>query len=392
MKRLLLRFVLAAGGVLFALVVAELGLRVFAPQADYVLDFGDIYEPDPETGYRLRPGAVVAGDSYRINSLGFRDREHPVRKPDGTFRVLVLGDSYTFGSVPLDDVYTKVAERALEASRPEGEPRIDVLSVGVPGWGTVEELVWLRERGLSLDPDLVVLGFFVGNDVNDNRELGELVPLGGTLVTREQAGFHGTPRGRLWFRARVVAHRFHLYRLGRNAAHRARIEKRRTNVANRPDEADTAEIETNSDGTYRMYSNRMIAFRSPVPKWFQGGWSETRRALAEMKLLLGDVPFAVFVIPEQVQVNPHLLERIRSDIGDEEMAAHDMELPQKRLREWGQELGFEVLDVLPPMAVRGAEEMFYYPHDAHWNVPGNRLGGEWLAAQLRARGLVPGTP
>jgi hypothetical protein len=56
------------------------------------------------------------------------------------------------------------AHRLEEGLGPEWE----VLNAGVAGYGTDNELLYLRERGLALNPDLVLLLFFTGNDVSDN--------------------------------------------------------------------------------------------------------------------------------------------------------------------------------------------------------------------------------
>ena len=43
--------------------------------------------------YEYRPGLTLGGTSLAFNSEGFRDREHSIEKPEGTFRVIAIGDS-----------------------------------------------------------------------------------------------------------------------------------------------------------------------------------------------------------------------------------------------------------------------------------------------------------
>ncbi|HHL38950.1 MAG TPA: SGNH/GDSL hydrolase family protein [Deltaproteobacteria bacterium] len=104
--------------------------------------------------YGLRPGASFLG--YRINSLGLRDDEVSVEKPAGTVRIISLGDSIAFGQgvKDKDDVVSEVIE-AL-APRRLGRP-VEVVNAGVPGYNTAQELAYLEERLLKLDPDLVIL-------------------------------------------------------------------------------------------------------------------------------------------------------------------------------------------------------------------------------------------
>src|SRR2546430_1564409 len=77
-----------------------------------------IYEADEILPFHLKKGAeAVCGSEefemkVKINSLGMRDREYSVEKPKGTYRILVLGDSYTFGSgVQADETYAKLLEK-----------------------------------------------------------------------------------------------------------------------------------------------------------------------------------------------------------------------------------------------------------------------------------------
>jgi lysophospholipase L1-like esterase len=100
--------------------------------------------------------------TYRTNSHGFRGPERPLAKAEGALRVLVLGDSFTFGrGVRYDDTFTAVAERALAS-----EPRpVELWNLGIAGYSTVDEVALLRELGLGFGPDLAIICFFL----NDTR-------------------------------------------------------------------------------------------------------------------------------------------------------------------------------------------------------------------------------
>jgi hypothetical protein len=125
---------------------------------------------DPARGIRLAPGysGWFAGVPVHINSLGLRDsREYSLAKAPGTFRILVLGDSVTFGHGSVNEhTYPFLLEQRLKAWRPD--VHWEVWNAGVPGYNTTQELAHLRELGTKAAPDLVVVGFFE-NDVIDNR-------------------------------------------------------------------------------------------------------------------------------------------------------------------------------------------------------------------------------
>jgi lysophospholipase L1-like esterase len=99
--------------------------------------------------------------SYQTNALGWRSPETTLEKAPGRFRILGIGDSFTFGTgVRLEHLFlTRLAER-LEAQAPG---RFEVLNLGVMGFNTSHELHLLRNAGLDLDPDLVVI-CYVLND------------------------------------------------------------------------------------------------------------------------------------------------------------------------------------------------------------------------------------
>jgi lysophospholipase L1-like esterase len=124
------------------------------------------YVSDPLLGERLNPGydGYFAGVPVGINSLGFRDtREYALEKPRGTFRILVLGDSVTFGHGALyETTYPYLLEQRLRAWRPDVEWQ--VWNLGVPGYSTRDELTYLQQVGDRYAPDLVIVGFFI-NDI-----------------------------------------------------------------------------------------------------------------------------------------------------------------------------------------------------------------------------------
>ena len=110
---------------------------------------------DSLLGWSLTPGAegvsrrTGAPVEYRINSLGLRGRETTYQKPDGTFRIVVVGDSRTFGwGVPIDQHFTTLLEGYFR--------KVEVINLGVSGYGIDQELLRLRQEGFRFEPDLVL--------------------------------------------------------------------------------------------------------------------------------------------------------------------------------------------------------------------------------------------
>jgi hypothetical protein len=133
---------------------------------------------DPVRGQRLAAGydGWFAGVPVHINSLELRDpREYSLAKGPRTFRILVLGDSVTFGHGSVyEHTYPSLLEQQLKAWRPDVEWQ--VWNAAVPGYNTSQELAHLREVGPRFQPDLVIVGFFP-NDLVDNAEVPAPGPL-----------------------------------------------------------------------------------------------------------------------------------------------------------------------------------------------------------------------
>ena len=99
------------------------------------------------------------------NSLGYRGREFSVEKPDGTFRIVVLGGSTTY-TIAVEDnekTFTRQLENILRDSY--GYEAVEVINAGAGGYSSWESLINLEFRVLDLDPDLVII-YHGTNDVH----------------------------------------------------------------------------------------------------------------------------------------------------------------------------------------------------------------------------------
>lgn len=159
---------LPAGGlaVLLAILAIEAWVRV---AWDVRQGQPRLYVADPVRGQRLSAGysGWFAGVPVRINQRGFRDaREYSLAKSPTTVRILVLGDSVTFGHGSVyESTYPYLLEQQLHAWRPTVDWQ--VWNLGVPGYNTRQELAYLTDVAAAYAPDLVVIGFFP-NDVANN--------------------------------------------------------------------------------------------------------------------------------------------------------------------------------------------------------------------------------
>lgn len=131
----------------------------FKPQSQFTL----VYDSNPR-GY-------FDGDltlTYRLNNFGLRGPDYTVERRPGVKRIMVLGDSFTFGEgVRQEDTFCHRLEEILRNDKGIG---VEVLNFGVSGWSTVCELNYLRHEGVTFKPDLVLL-VYVLNDTSPKSGL-----------------------------------------------------------------------------------------------------------------------------------------------------------------------------------------------------------------------------
>jgi len=112
---------------------------------------------------------------YYSNSRGLRDREFEYERAPGEFRLLCLGDSFTWGQmVPAAAAYPKVLERLLEER--DSSRRYSVINAGQLGWNTSDEAQWLAREGARYRPQVVIVGFFLNDAEIGHYELERLLP------------------------------------------------------------------------------------------------------------------------------------------------------------------------------------------------------------------------
>ncbi|MHB8523294.1 MAG: SGNH/GDSL hydrolase family protein [Limisphaerales bacterium] len=356
-------FLLAmVGFTLVLLCLLEAWARAHATRVVAARASGPLIESDPDLliryttrGRRLVPGAHVRilkhqlsgrDIDMRINSLGFRGSELPLRKGPEEFRVLVLGDSITWGDyLPEDEVYVNQAEGRLNPS-PDGR-RVELINAGVGDIGTREEVDILEESGLAAEPDLVVVGFYL----NDSRP-----PWG-------FAGELGRPG---WLR-RHSALADDLYR-------KFRLE-RWTKDQGRPRwawvyERDQLPWRTDPAALERL---AWLARYDWGAAWQPDSWATVDKQFVRLSKLAGRHRFRVLVVafPVRFQVEAGFLD----------------DRPQRALAERVRANGFGFLDLLPLLrSHRGAAIYFDHCHP----LPGaNAWVGEALARRIRSEYLVP---
>ena len=283
--------------------------------------------PDPDLASALRPGfaTIYKGNRVRINSSGFRGPDFPNRTL-GRGRILLVGDSYTFGS-GVNEEDTLGAQLARELA--DRGIQTDVLNLGVPGY-TAKNVARIVETHVGpLEPDLVLYVFFA----NDILEVPKAESIPSDAVIDKLAGFRMRSAAIEWTVAQLrdISYRFGFH-LGNNSA----------------------------EGIVSVFND--------------GGGARLSKALLRMQSACSAAgkPLAVLGYPHMshTKLNP-----LR--------AADDLAFELVR------ELGLPMLDLLPAFGTKDNLSVYAVSaFDSHPNAEGHGLAAKYLAAQLVDRGLV----
>jgi hypothetical protein len=177
MKSLLKNFTTLFISTLVILGLLELGIRALNRH------MGHYPQKDPILHHSLVPKAKIKRSNdefdvtYQINSYGLRDNEISIEKPANTYRILMLGDSYTFGiGNNLEDTFSKKLEQLLNAQG--GSLHYEVINGGCSSYSPILEYLFLVNKGLALHPDLVILNYDP-SDVQDDYKYSQIAEFDG---------------------------------------------------------------------------------------------------------------------------------------------------------------------------------------------------------------------
>ena len=389
-RELLAGAILVSVGILFALVMLEVGVRWMHLVPDR------FWEPDPVLGARLTPGArgwwtqedrefVVP---VQINQHGLRDVERDYAKAPGVFRVLILGDSFVEAMhVPLDATFPHVLQQQLNGTA--SGARIEVMGAGVSGYGTASELLYFEREGKRYQPDLVVLAFYPGNDVKNNSPSLEdkLKPAYATDGALQRV-IGEAPRKRL--------HGWRAW-LARSAAYhyvRKVLLTQQPRLADalvrhgllQPDVVPSVPQRDGVPVDYGIYAT------AETPEW-QEAWRHTERLLGELQsaTAANGARLAIAIVSSRDQVYPQWWREVVDTYPRMQSNTWDLDGPQRRIAAWCLQHDVPCVELAPAFraaAARGGEPLHYH-HDGHWTVAGHRLAAEVLREFIEQHGLVP---
>jgi lysophospholipase L1-like esterase len=320
------QLLLPLGSILLVVVVADLVFRVITPTS---------------------PPGTTWGRAVHRNSDGLRDREFVKPKPEGVYRILLLGDSFTWGvGLDIEETISKRLERALAG---QAHP-IEVIDGAIPGFNTTQELRLLRNKGLSYEPDFLMLLYNM-NDIEFRPELATQPYDAKKVVTivevdpDEKIEDFSKRKGLRAFIQRVQDHsplvNFLVPRVGSLL--------RRLGVLDSPEFSWVAR-------TFRGFSDQ------------NPGWTESKIALASIKSIATErgIPFVVVIYPLLVELENY-----------QGKNAHDA------IRTYCESIGVPTIDLLPVFEHHSASQFWVNFMDPHPNAEAHALVSDYVLDHMR---------
>jgi lysophospholipase L1-like esterase len=384
--------------VVFYAVMVGLSIGICFAVLEYVFArfyYSDVYVskhlvPDPVTGWMAKPGTFkfkpvssLRKHDISINGLGLRNESVSLTAEADLKRIIILGDSFTFGiSTPSEKTFPVILEAMLNHN--EGSDSIEVINGGIPGFGTGQQLLLMRKLAdEGIVADLYVLMFFC-NDILDNLGL-----LYYTLTPNiRQPTFGLDDHGELYLKYSPPV-----------PASSAQPDDEDAAVLGRTRLGLVLRLTLESflqtkPSLVRVLSGLGIEVECPTMPGIISGWYRqgilhrgtplTRALLREVRneAERNDAKIIIAFIPSNLQVyfetyGP-LLESTFPDSAGVDAWIDDPNRPQRIVAGICKDLGIPFFDLLPPM--RDANDKAQYiPRDAHFSSTGHSVVADHLA-------------
>ena len=338
--------------------------------------------------------------NYWNNALGLNDVEFAIPKPPGRFRILALGDSFTFGLVP----YPYAVMTLLEARLRDRCPGMDleVLNFGIGGTQVRDYRILATLALERYEPDLVLVNFYAGNDAPNVFRLVHEPRRERSLLEASRLWMFGRNTLRLWRGVDDLG-------AGRARRHtpsgvvRAAATRRSRPTRERARSRADGPIFTD-DAWVAIQAEEMRRFYRPAdPAVVDRAWEPILGDLETIRAEVGrrGRRLALTVYPSALQVAPAELAALVAELRRRpryamlSVDALDPALPNRQLAQYCQRAALPCLDLTPVFvdASHASADTLYKQRDAHWTMRGNRVAAEAQAEFLA--GLVcpgPRTP
>lgn len=391
-----------------SLVAVEVGLRFAAsPCSEMLMERGlelhdRYFVPDPVLALRRRPNTdfYFRMEERKSGFVHFVTNNQALRrigdttfeKLPGTRRILALGDSHVDGVVDNEENLTTLLEARLNRPDEKKGLRWQVLNAAVGSYSPYQNYLWYRETGKRYDPDLVLLTFYLGNDLAElaTEDRPRLVERDSQFV--ETAPSAGSVPNELAQKESLLT------RLDRAATKNSYVYSRSKNLARRL----VSRIRGGSASTQPVID----PFGCVAQSLGQVSWSKNHQDYSRNLAAFGEIlkrmraevepgggRLWLVLLPSRLHVEPELdrdrISEVSKALG---LSPKDLEFENRLtldLTHLGKSLDVPVLDLGPAFraAHRREQQALYYQTDWHINTLGHQVAAEAIYAELQRSGL-----
>lgn len=272
----------------------------------------------------------------KINSDGLRDYEHNLTS--NNFRILALGDSFTFGDgVDIDNTFVSILEKQLD---------VEIIKAGIPAYGQDNQLYYFITKGRDYNPDITIIFYYL-NDNGDNNDITDRKVAYGNLIQRYR--YNSLPNWKLY--AYTKLYRTGIVRLLREASFNLIA------YFNKNKEAD---IE------YRLFLKNQTKESSE--------WAETTALFEKFGRIAENSKLLIVYVPDKKQIYP-----------DEFLGYFDIntdvDKPNKILKDIAESFDIAFIDITKEMRDLNTINL-YFKYNTHFNERGHKLFATLVSNEL----------
>lgn len=376
------------------LLISEIILRIFnvVDMKSYFLPQG-LFKADKDFEYVLTPnfGGRHQTKEFNyeiiINSLGLFDEEYNGEQPT----ILIAGDSFAFGYVPIKYRWTELLEKSLG---------VRVVNTGVIGYGNYQELLMVKKFAPIVKPKLIILGYFHNDPLEDYTYPGRTV-INGYLADTKEINFDTgeikekpatllneklEDRNRFvmmiktWLRRNSTIYVFVIDKV--KSGLRGLLSK-------------IGITETSKNITDEKDNNYIIALTNSKENWIEKGYELNYKHIKEIQTYAEQIgaSFLMVIIPDVMEIYPQKWQHWYSQTI--RYLFLDIRLPNRRITNFCKKENISCLDLLPYFEKEANKDKrkldkddFYYNEDRHWNIRGNQFAASVITEFIIKNNLL----
>jgi hypothetical protein len=319
----------------------------------------------------------TVGQFSDYTSRGYLTENIFKKRPDAV-RILGLGDSFSVYLCAEGKNYNNLLQKKFIAA---GKSDVEIVNAGMEAIGPGYYWHILNKFGDLFKPDLLLLGFFVGNDFEEadfQIHLGNFISEPNDLVKRYSRYYQ--------FR------KFRLYKLLRNKYIRFREAQWKEQESR---SANHQAVGTFSQKTFMHVEDvRSWIFDKTKHDQLRQYWHQCADIILKMQDWCDQrkIKMVIVLLPDQFQVDQKVREAVLATYQNIAENNLDLDQPNNLIMKFCRAHNLYCLDLLEQFQEQGKTRDLYALRDTHWNDAGNRLAADLIFGYLEANHLVPSRP